>query len=213
MESDVQWMRRRVISWGRKNRRDFPWRTVTDPFRVLVAEILLQRTRAETVVPVYRALFARWRGARELAAARTTSIVAVIRPLGLVHRAARLRALASAIRDIGGVPRDFATLRTLPGVGRYVANATAEVAFGTRAPTVDGVSARVYRRFFGLPEGLSAVTDGALWALVEEVTPRISHREWNWAVLDLAAAVCTPTNPDCGGCPLRARCRWPMSRR
>lgn len=203
-------MARRLLSWGRSHRRDFPWRTTADPFRVLVAEVLLQRTRAETVVPVYRAVFARWRGARELADARTSSIAAVIRPLGLVQRAARLRELASAVHDSGGVPRDVPTLMTLPGVGRYVANATAEVAFGARAPTVDGVSARVYRRFFGLPEGAPAVTDEALWTLVEEVTPRTSHREWNWAVLDLAAAVCTPRTPDCGACPLRSRC---LSRR
>lgn len=199
-------MRRRLLSWGSTHRRDFPWRTTRDPFRVLVAEILLQRTRAETVVPVYRALFARWKSPGALARARTSSIAAVIRPLGLIQRAARLRELASAVHDSGGVPRDAATLLTLPGVGRYVANATAEVAFGLRAPTVDGVSARVYRRFFGLPEGMPAVNDEDLWVLVDRVTPRRGHREWNWAVLDLAAAVCTPKVPDCGACPIQSRC-------
>lgn len=94
----------------------------------------------------------------------------------------------------------------LPGVGRYAANAAAAVAFGRRSPTVDGVSARVYRRYFGLAEGRPAIGDRDLWDLVERATPDRGARTWNWAVLDLAAAICLPRNPRCEACPLRDGC-------
>lgn len=198
--------RRSLRAWARRNARSFPWRTTRDPFRVLIAEVLLQRSRAATVEPVFRELVRRWPTVRKLADAQVRSIESVIRPLGLISRAARLKALARAITDIGGVTHDPDRLAALPGVGRYVANATVAAAFGRRVPTVDGVSARVYRRYFGLPSDLPAADDNVLWHLVQRVTPRTDVRTWNWAVLDLAAAVCLPQRPRCGGCPLRRGC-------
>lgn len=205
-------MRRRLLAWGQSHRRAFPWRSTRDPFRVLVAEVLLQRTRADAVVSVYGELFQRWPTARRLARAQVRSIAAVIRPLGLAYRAPRLRQLARTIADRREVPRDAGALQRLPGVGRYVANATLATAFGCHAGVVDGVSARVYRRFLGLSSERLPVDDGALWALVERITPRRAAREWNWAVLDLAAGVCVPAKPRCGECPLSARCRLMISR-
>ena len=95
---------------------------------------------------------------------------------------------------------------TLPGVGRYAASATLVVAFGKRAPVVDGVSARVYRRYLGLPSDLPATSDPSLWEEVATATPPNASKEWNWAVLDLAAEICLPAKPRCGACPLVARC-------
>ena len=99
-------------------------------------------------------------------------------------------------------------LLSLPGVGTYAASATLAVAFEKHAPVVDGVTARVYRRFFGMESNVPAVSDGQLWELVAEVTPRQRVREWNWAVLDLAASVCLPKIPRCEECPLRSSCAW-----
>ena len=99
-------------------------------------------------------------------------------------------------------------LVTLPGVGRYAANATLVVAFGKRAAVVDGVSARVYRRYLGLPSDLPATSDPSLWEEVATATPANASKEWNWAVLDLAADVCLPANPRCGLCPLVAKCAF-----
>jgi A/G-specific adenine glycosylase len=195
-----------VLAWGRANRRAFPWREETDPFRVLVAEVLLQRSRGGTVARVYGELFARWPTASALASADVEEVRSVIRPLGLVRRAETLRRLAAAVVERGDVPSSVAALQELPGVGRYAASATAAVAFGRPVPTVDGVSARVYRRYFGLPSDLPPVADERLWATVADVTPRGAVREWNWAVLDLAAAVCLPKVPRCPACPLRATC-------
>jgi A/G-specific adenine glycosylase len=202
---------RDLLRWGRANRRDFPWRSETDPFRILVAEVLLQRSRGKTVATVYRALFERWPDAEALAAARVPSIRSVIRPLGLIRRAETLRDLTRAVVAVGEVPRSVEGLLELPGVGPYAAHATLAVAFGRHVPTVDGVTARVYRRYFGLPSERPASTDPALWSLVEEVTPRRGVREWNWAVLDLASTVCLPRRPRCLECPLAVLCLWSVA--
>lgn len=176
-----------------------------------MAEILLQRSRGTTVAGVYEELFRRWPDQRALAAARVSSIRSVIRPLGLVRRAETLRDLAKAIVEAGGVPRTAEGLLELPGVGLYAAHATLAVAFGRHVPTVDGVTARVYRRYFDLPAERPASNDESLWRLVEEVTPGRGARDWNWAVLDLASIVCLPRVPRCSDCPLRTHCRWSRS--
>jgi A/G-specific adenine glycosylase len=200
--------RRLLSAWGDKNRRSFPWREEKDPFRILIAEVLLQRSRGVTVAKVYERLFARWPDARRLARAREESIASVIRPLGLTRRAATLKTLAREIDLRGEVPASLLALSELPGVGPYAASATLAVAFGEREPTVDGVTARVYRRYFGLDAERPASTDRALWTLVHRVMPRTNIREWNWAVLDLAALVCVPRKPRCFECPLRQHCAW-----
>ena len=203
-----RWFQRRLLAWGRKNRRSFPWRETDDPWRVLVAEVLLQRSRGKTVAKVYEELFRRWSDAGALCRAREASIASVIRPLGLVRRASTLRAMAREVNRRGGVPSDAEGLFVLPGVGRYATNATLVVGFGKRAPVVDGVTARVYRRYFGLPSDLPATSDLLLWEKVDQATPRSSTRDWNWAVLDLASEVCLPARPRCGACPLAERCAY-----
>lgn len=194
--------------WGRAHRRSFPWRETRDPFRVLVAEVLLQRSRGSTVAAVYDALFRRWPDAAALARARVSSIEAVIRPLGLVRRAVTVRAIAGEVVRRGGVPATRDGLLSLPGVGPYAANATLAAAFDRRAPVVDGVTARVYRRYFGVATNGPSVADAALWELVDRVTPSRGARTWNWTVLDLAATVCTPQRPRCDDCPLVRTCVW-----
>jgi A/G-specific adenine glycosylase len=205
------WMRKRLLAWGRAHRRSFPWREARDPWKVLVAEVLLQRSRGKTVAKVYEELFRRWPDPLALSRAREPSITAVIRPLGLIRRAVTLRAMAREVVRLGRVPTTLEGLLFLPGVGRYAANATLVVAFGKRAPVVDGVTARVYRRYLGLESDLPASNDEALWAAAEEVTPRTGTREWNWAVLDLAADVCLPARPRCHACPLMERCHFSIA--
>ena len=205
---ELRWFRRRLLAWGRQNRRSFPWRETDDPWRVLVAEVLLQRSRGKTVAKVFEELFRRWPDAAALSRAREVSIATVIRPLGLVRRAAMLRMMAGEVARRGGVPSESAELLALPGVGRYAANATRVVAFEKRAPVVDGVTARVYRRYLGLQSDLPPTSDPELWRAVDEVTPRGATRDWNWAVLDLASEVCLPARPRCDRCPLVERCAY-----
>jgi A/G-specific adenine glycosylase len=205
---DAARFRRILARWGAKNRRSFPWRETDDAFRILVAEVLLQRSRGRTVAKVYERLFTRWPDAEHLGRARVDSIESVIRPLGLTSRAQNLRELARFVVERGAVPDSLEGLLELPAVGRYAAGATMAVAFNKQSVVVDGVTARVYRRYFGLPSELPAVSDQELWSLVSDVTPKRSFRAWNWAVLDLAATVCLPKVPRCSSCPLQSECVW-----
>jgi A/G-specific adenine glycosylase len=204
----VREFRSDLMRWGRANRRSFPWRETGDPFRVLVAEVLLQRSRGKTVAVVYEDLFRRWPNALTLSRARVPTIEDVIRPLGLIRRAFILKKLAEEVVRLGEVPRTIDGLLALPGVGPYAAGATVVVAFGGRAPVVDGVTARVYRRYFGLDGSDPASTDRELWRLVDDATPTRNLREWNWSVLDLASSICVPKVPRCSSCPLAADCCW-----
>ena len=209
----VSRFRRALLRWGRKNRRTFPWRNEHDPFRVLVAEVLLQRSRGTTVAAVYEDLFSRWSRPEDLADASIEELSDTIRPLGLVGRAKHLKALSARIHELGAVPREASTLTRLPGVGTYAANATLVAAFNKPVPVVDGVTARVYRRYFNLESDLPPVADPDLWRLVAEVSPRSVARDWNWAVLDLASAICMPKVPRCESCPLESQCAYGQRRR
>ena len=131
----------------------------------------------------------------------------VIRPLGLLRRAETLKQLAAEVVASAGSRRRSRACsaprgRSLRGVGDTCGR------LRRRQATVDGVTARVYRRYFGLDDELPASTDRELWAVVDRVTPRTGVREWNWAVLDLAATVCLPSRPRCEICPLASDCRW-----
>jgi A/G-specific adenine glycosylase len=210
-EPDLAVFKRDLSRWGRANKRSFPWRETGDPFRILVAEVLLQRSRGKTVAKVYEELFRRWPTAASLARARVRTIEGVIRPLGLIRRARTLRELAREVVRLDGVPRTLDGLLALPGIGPYAAGATFVVAFGGRAAVVDGVTARVYRRYFGLEGSDPASSDRELWRLVDDATPTRNLREWNWAVLDLASRVCLPKLPKCRSCPLAQTCCWSRS--
>jgi A/G-specific adenine glycosylase len=153
-------------------------------------------------------LVARWPGAASLARARVDTIEKVIRPLGLSRRAGTLKQMAAVVSGLGEVPSTLDGLLALPGVGPYAAGATLAVAFGKRAPVVDGVTARVYRRYFGLDPATPASSDPGLWRVVAEASPARNNKEWNWAVLDLASSVCLPKVPRCHECPLAAHCGW-----
>jgi A/G-specific adenine glycosylase len=211
-EADRRAFVRKLLRWGRANRRAFAWRDEQDPFRVLIAEILLQRSRGTTVAKVYDELFRSWPDAEALAKAQISEIEDVIRPLGLTSRARWVQLAAREVVEWGGVPRSVREMMRLAGVGRYAASATAAAVFNQAVPTVDGTSARVYRRYFGLSASRDSDVDRELWDLVSTVMPRTQVRAWNWAVLDLASAVCLPKVPKCGECPLSKNCKVGSSR-
>ena len=208
---DVRAFRKDLRRWGKANRRSFPWRETDDPFLILVAEVLLQRSRGKTVAKVYETFVARWPDAASLARAHVDTIEKVIRPLGLSRRAGTLKQMAAVVSGLGEVPSTLDGLLALPGVGPYAAGATLAVAFGKRASVVDGVTARVYRRYFGLDPAIPASSDPELWRVVAEASPARNNKEWNWAVLDLASSVCLPKVPRCHECPLAAHCGWSQS--
>ena len=192
-----------LLAWGKSSKRDVPWRIESDPFRILVAAIMLQRSRAKTVSPVYKTLFEKFPRIDDIANAPVSEILTVIQPLGLVSRAETLKSIAQTVRKLGGVPKTLKDLLALPGVGRYTASATIAMAFAKSEPMVDSVTARVYRRFFGLSD-----SEQELWAFVENIFPNQHAIELNWAVLDLAASICLPKKPRCEICPISKGCDY-----
>jgi A/G-specific adenine glycosylase len=194
-----------LLAWYADNGREFPWRQTDDPYRILICEVLLRRSRSTTVAKVAGPFFERWPSAAELADADVGEVVDVIRPLGLTSRASQLVSLGQGLRDRADFPSSVAELVSLPGVGRYAATAT------LGEPTVDGTSARVYRRYFGFLDSTHHKTvDNTLWELAETALS-VRHeaaRRLNWAVLDLAASTCLPINPRCETCPVSPACHW-----
>jgi A/G-specific adenine glycosylase len=201
-------IRRALLSWWRDNGRALPWRGERDPFRVLLAEVLLQKTPWWKVTRVYSAVLDRWPTADALAAADVGELADVLRPLGIVSRAPRVRELAAAVSQRGCVPTGLAELLDLPGVGDYVARAVRCFAFGKPEALVDSVSGRLLRRVFGLPDVGEPGRDPRLQRLAASLVGKARPREVSWAVLDLASAVCKPKRPRCWECPLVQHCSW-----
>lgn len=196
----------RLLEWFEEHGRDLPWRRSSDPYEILISEVLLRRSRGTTVAKVTDGFFDRWPTASALGDADVDEVVDVIRPLGLTNRASQLVALGRRLAELEELPDGVEDLCDLPGVGRYTAAAT------LGRPAVDGTSARVYRRYFGELHSVEHKTvDEELWETVEAVSStaaKVDGRRLNWAVLDLAASVCLPSRPRCTSCPLLGGCLW-----
>ena len=194
-----------IFAWWEDQRRDFPWRRVTDPFKLLVAEMLLQRSRSGSVSEIYMDLFDRWPTPQELAESDVSELENLIRPLGLTNRATKIKAVAVAWVERAEPPGNSKELQDLPGVGPYSANATAIGMSWDSDPCVDSVSNRVLRRYLGKLDKDHSDQDVA--SIVYSQVPKDRWRELNWAILDLAAAICMPRVPRCQICPLIDRCK------
>ena len=206
------YFRETLSKWGKENQRNFPWRKENDPFKLLIAELLLQRSRAKTVTKIYSALFTNWPDERALASADESSLQEIIKPLGLIKRAKTIKNIASLVANTQHSIDSYEQMLELPGIGRYISGTASTIAFRTRNPVVDSVSSRVYRRFFGLsPFTSGKEIDSRLWSLVTQVSPEEQPHESNWYVLDLASEICLPKRPKCDRCPLSYRCSYPQA--
>lgn len=200
-----------LLRWHEHNERFFPWREAGDPWAVMVAEILLQRTQSAQVEPTYRDFMNRYPTSESLAAASLEAVEKALRPLGLRKRARLLKAIAGQILEKykGQVPGDYGSLIDLPGVGRYVANAVLCFGFKDEVAIVDSNVLRVLERYFGLRASRSrARDDPAVWGFAATLIPRGKAREFNLALLDFEALVCTPRDPRCRQCPLGGDCPY-----
>ena len=199
-----------LLEWhGRGGRHDLPWQTDPSPYRVWVSEIMLQQTQVATVKPYYRRFMQRFPDVRTLAGASTDEVLHLWSGLGYYARARNLHRAAGVIcAELGGeLPRDFAALARLPGVGRSTAGAILALSCGARFPILDGNVRRVLARYFGEPGG-AATSAGMrrLWELSERCTPPMRVAEYTQAIMDLGATVCVRSRPLCTRCPLAAGC-------
>jgi A/G-specific adenine glycosylase len=205
-------LQRGLIGWYVATGRDLPWRRTTDPYAVLVSEILLQQTQVATVIPVYETFLARWPTFAALAAAPLAEVKEVTDPLGYHVRGEWLHRIATIVtHELGGcLPDTLEGLLALPGIGRYTAGAVLSFAFQQDAPIVDTNVDRLLSRLFDLHAGRpsAAVREKRLWALAAALIPPGHGYLLNQALMDFGAQVCTPYKPVCLFCPLRAHCQW-----
>lgn len=196
-----------LLAWFAAHQRALPWREEPrDPYRTWVSEVMLQQTRVDVVVPYYRRFLRDFPTLAALAAAPLDAVLARWSGLGYYARGKNLHAAArAALAAHGGLPGTLDGLRALPGFGPYTAAAVASLAFGARAPLVDGNVARVLARLFALP-GDPARVRAAAWALAPALLPERGAGAFNEALMELGATVCTPRAPRCGACPLAAPC-------
>lgn len=202
----MRYIRRELLSWGSSNFADFPWRNSTNLFYSLIAEILLQRTRAEQVVPVYTAFIDHFPTYNSLAKSSVQTIESIILPLGLKWRAKFLLQLGESLTAMGGeIPLEIFSLRELPGVGPYAASAFLSLHANRRAPIVDSNIVRLYGRFFGFDTGPESRRDKGMLLIADRITPHRNYRAFNYALIDFTRIVCMP-KPDHAICPLSAKC-------
>ncbi|WP_308127888.1 A/G-specific adenine glycosylase [Modestobacter italicus] len=204
-----------LVDWYAGAARDLPWRAPgTDPWAVLVSEVMLQQTPVARVEPVWRAWLERWPTPAHLAAATPADVIRAWGKLGYPRRALRLREAAVAIseRHAGVVPADVAELEALPGVGTYTARAVACFGYGSRQPVVDTnvrrvVARLVHGRAEAAPARASDLADITALAPVDDARAV----RFSVAVMELGALVCVAGTPRCGVCPVRERCAWRLA--
>jgi A/G-specific adenine glycosylase len=206
-----QRFRRRLLAWYRKHGRDLPWRKTTDPYHILVSEIMLQQTQVDRVLPKYQEWLAKYPSFESLAAASPREVSATWYPLGYNVRPKRLQSIAreAVERFDGALPSDHDTLLSFKGIGRYTAGAIRSFAFGERAAILDTNVARVLSRvFLGSSGDVKAhARQRELWRLSELLVPRRHVFDFNQALMDFGATVCSARKPRCPTCPMRRGCR------
>jgi A/G-specific adenine glycosylase len=197
-------IRRALLAAYDAGKRSLPWRGETDPYRIWVSEVMLQQTRVETVIPFYRKWLERFPTLAELACAEEDDVLRVWQGMGYYTRARRLHGAAQMLRERNGgaVPSSAEALREVPGVGEYTAGAVASIAFGQVVPAVDGNVRRVLARVFDLPKPTATELRAVAGGLVDPERPG----DFNQALMDLGAVVCTPRSASCGSCPLDSVC-------
>ncbi|MEM8607532.1 MAG: A/G-specific adenine glycosylase [Myxococcota bacterium] len=202
-------LRARLLSWYDREGRDLPWRHARDPYAIWVSEVMLQQTRVDTVIPYYERFLAKFPTARALAEADEDEVLAQWSGLGYYRRA---RLLHQGVREVvahygGAVPEDPTERRGLPGVGRYTAGAIGSIAFNREEPVVDGNVSRVLCRLFGIDTPLgSAATTRRLWEEAERLVVGRRPGDFNQALMELGATICTPRSPRCSDCPAAEEC-------
>ncbi len=201
----------RLLAWfDRHGRKDLPWQQDITPYRVWLSEVMLQQTQVATVIPYFQRFTTAFPDVAALASAPLDEVLHLWTGLGYYARARNLHKTAGIIAaDHDGVfPASVATLQTLPGIGRSTAGAICAIAFGTRAPILDGNVKRVLARHAAV-EGFpgASATAKALWQLADDYTPEKRCGDYTQAIMDLGATLCTRSAPQCTGCPLNADCR------
>ncbi|MDX2227730.1 MAG: A/G-specific adenine glycosylase [Verrucomicrobiae bacterium] len=206
---DAQAFDKRLRKWFSRHQRDLPWRHDRTAYRVWISEIMLQQTTVATVIAYYQRWMTRFPDVASLARAPLESVLSLWEGLGYYSRARNVHKAAGLIvKDHNGeFPRQFEEILALPGIGRYSAGAIGSMALGLRVPLLDGNVARVFARLFRIRGNLkSPALQKRLWQRAADILPRSHCGDFNEALMELGATVCTPHKPACDRCPVAAFC-------
>ncbi|MBU9888267.1 MAG: A/G-specific adenine glycosylase [Candidatus Omnitrophica bacterium] len=201
---------RRLKRWYSLHQRDLPWRRTNDPYKIWVSEVMLQQTQVATVIPYYRKWLRRFPTLVSLARAPLNEVLRYWAGLGYYRRARMFHQAARYVQKKmkGKIPETAEGLCHLPGIGRYTAGAIASIAFGQRAPVLDGNVIRVLTRIFGIAQDIARLrTLEKLWNTAASLLPEKDPGDMNQAMMELGATVCFPRDPRCPQCPVRTFCK------
>lgn len=212
-EPDAEWLerfRRALLDWYRDHKRDLPWRRIDDPYAVWISEMMLQQTQVVQAQPYYERFMARFPTVEALALSSLEEVLKTWEGLGYYARARNLhRAAGQVVAEYGGrIPDDMASISALPGVGPYTAAAVLSIAYGRDHAVVDGNVIRVLSRLFRITDDTSR--GGArrmLASLADRLLQKGRAADFNQAMMELGATVCTPRQPRCRVCPVNDLCR------
>ena len=202
-------LQKRLLRWYDDHQRDLPWRNTTDPYPVWISEVMLQQTQVQTVIPYYLRFLKQFPSIGELAHADTDALLKLWAGLGYYSRARNLQKAARIVLDQfnGEFPREYRDVLTLPGIGRYTAAAIVSIAFREPYAVLDGNVSRVLARLLriaGNPK--SPAVQSRLWTAAQRLLPADRPGDFNQAVMELGATVCSPRQPRCLLCPWSQRC-------
>lgn len=198
---------KRLLAWYGEFGRDLPWRRTFDPYKILVSEVMLQQTQVDRVIPKFHEFLGKYPTLQDLAEANPDDVRKTWYPLGYNIRPYRLHGIAcETIERYGGaIPNKSEELLSLKGIGRYTAGAIRSFAFNEDAPILDTNVMRVLHRIF-IGKGEAKKQKAELWLLSEKLIPRGKGYDFNQALMDFGAMVCTARNPVCLLCPMRNIC-------
>ena len=198
-----------ILAWYEEGKRDLPWRETRDPYAIWVSEVMLQQTQVKTVIPYFKRFLQRFPSVKRLSVSSLEDVLTIWSGLGYYSRARRMWEGARYICDQHGgeMPKDYDSLLLVPGIGQYTAGAIASIAFGQRVVAIDGNVLRVVSRLLAWPEPVETARSHRHFSdQLAKWQPAFKPGDFNQSLMELGALVCTPRNPDCGGCPLALVC-------
>ncbi len=207
--SNSSLFQKQLLAWYKKNARDLPWRRTSDPYKIWISEIMLQQTQVQTVIPYYERWLKRFPDIKGLAKAPEAEVMKHWAGLGYYRRARMIHEAAKFVveKKQGEFPGNAKELLALPGIGRYTAGAVASIAYGEKTPVLDGNVIRILTRLAAIKEDIGKPkTIEKLWELAGSLVPKSNPGDFNQAMMELGATLCTPQNPACLLCPVMNFC-------